>query len=94
MADFTISYSQLKMFLNEYQDIPWEALNYMVAEANYEGRVTGAKDKRLIKVILTDFYTEKALDENFKYSKSGIYYSLNEDDLSDYMEFINQLPMR
>ena len=58
MADFTISYSQLKMFLNEYEEIPWEALNYMVAEANYGGRVTDSKDRRLIKVILKDFYTE------------------------------------
>jgi len=56
------------MFLNEYEAIPWEALNYMVAEANYGGRVTDAKDRRLIKVILSDFYTEKVLAENYKYS--------------------------
>lgn len=53
----------------------------MVAEANYGGRVTDAKDRRLINVILSDFYTEKVLDENYKYSKSGIYYSPNEGNL-------------
>ena len=69
------------MFLNEYEEIPWEALNYMVAEANYGGRVTDAKDRRLINVILSDFYTEKVLVDNYKYSKSGIYYSPNEGNL-------------
>ena len=45
------------MFLDEYADIPWEALNYMVAEANYGGRVTDPKDRRLIKIILETFYS-------------------------------------
>jgi len=53
----------------------------MVAEANYGGRVTDVKDRRLIKVILLDFYTEKVLDPNYKYSKSGIYYAPDEENL-------------
>lgn len=40
------------MFLDEFDNIPYEALNYMVAEANYGGRVTDDKDRRLIKTIL------------------------------------------
>ncbi len=49
------------MFLNEYDEIPWEALNYMVAEANYGGRVTDPKDRRLINILLVDFYTTKII---------------------------------
>lgn len=60
-ADFTISFSQLKMFLDEQEEIPWDALNYMVAEANYGGRVTDPKDRRLIKILLKGFYTEDIL---------------------------------
>jgi dynein heavy chain len=46
------------MFLNYYQEIPFEALKYMVAEANYGGRVTDPMDRRAINLILSDFYTD------------------------------------
>lgn len=75
IADFNISYSQLKMFLDEYEQIPWEALNYMVAEANYGGRVTDPMDRRLIKIILQDFYDQRILDDEYKFSPSGIYFA-------------------
>jgi len=38
----------------------------MVAEANYGGRVTDPKDRRLISVILSDYYTPEILDEDYK----------------------------
>ena len=31
---------QLKMFLDKYVEIPWDALHYLVASTNYGGRVT------------------------------------------------------
>lgn len=61
--------------MDEYDEIPWEALNYMVAEANYGGRVTDTHDRRLIKIILADFYDEKILDNDYKFSESGNYYA-------------------
>jgi len=82
------------MFLNEYEEIPWDALNYMVAEANYGGRVTDTKDRRLIKVILSDFWAQKVLNNNYKYSKSGIYYSPNEGNLQEFIDHINNMPLR
>jgi dynein heavy chain len=46
----------------------------MVAEANYGGRVTDDKDRILISIILKTFYRPEALDENYVYSESNIYY--------------------
>lgn len=54
------------MFLNEQEEIPWDALNYMVAEANYGGRVTDPKDRRLIKILLKNFYTDDILQPDYK----------------------------
>jgi dynein heavy chain len=44
------------MFLDHYEGIPWEALRYMVAEANYGGRVTDPNDRFTVSLILEDFY--------------------------------------
>lgn len=55
------------MFLDEYEQIPWEALNYMVAEANYGGRVTDPKDRRLISILLQEFYAEDILRFDYKF---------------------------
>jgi dynein heavy chain len=53
--------------------IPYEALNYMAAEANYGGRVTDPMDRRLIKIILKTFYSEDILKNDFKMTKDGVY---------------------
>ena len=81
------------MFLDEYEEIPYEALNYMVAEANYGGRVTDPKDRRLISIILKDFYSPKILDEEYSFSPSEIYYAPSEGVLEDYKEYIRSLPI-
>lgn len=91
--DRDISRQQLRNFLEEFEGIPYAALNYMVAEANYGGRVTDSQDRRLINHILTDFYTSQILDDNYKFSVSGIYYSPKEGKLADYVEYIKQLPL-
>merc|ERR1719382_222200 len=73
--DREISRQQLLSFLNEFEGVPWEALNYMVAQANYGGRVTDNQDVRCIITILEDFYTKDILDPSYKFSPSGIYFS-------------------
>lgn len=76
------------MLLNENEDIPWKALKYMVAEANYGGRVTDDKDRRLIKTILESFYTDRVLDDEYRFSESGVYYAPAEGNLHSYVEYI------
>lgn len=62
------------MFLNYYEEIPYDALRYMVAEANYGGRVTDPMDRRSINLILSDFYTPEVLKDGHKFSESGKYF--------------------
>uniref|UniRef100_A0A7S0FRH1 Dynein heavy chain C-terminal domain-containing protein n=1 Tax=Pyrodinium bahamense TaxID=73915 RepID=A0A7S0FRH1_9DINO len=91
--DRDISRQQLRNFLDEFEGVPYAALNYMVAEANYGGRVTDGQDRRAIVEILKGFYTPQILDPEYKFSISGIYYSPEVGPLSSYMDFIKSLPI-
>ena len=61
------------MFLNHYEKIPWDALKYMVAEANYGGRVTDPNDRVTIMLLLEDFYNPDMLKPEHKLVESGKY---------------------
>uniref|UniRef100_A0A669QMH2 Dynein axonemal heavy chain 1 n=1 Tax=Phasianus colchicus TaxID=9054 RepID=A0A669QMH2_PHACC len=60
-GDLRICISQLKMFLNEYTDIPYKVLKYTAGEINYGGRVTDDWDRRCMMNILEDFYKPEVL---------------------------------
>jgi hypothetical protein len=44
----SVSDDLLKSYLDSYAATPWEALRYLIAEANYGGRVTDELDRRLL----------------------------------------------
>jgi dynein heavy chain len=69
------------MFLNHFEVIPYDALRYMVAEANYGGRVTDPNDRTCISIILEDFYNPQMLKLNHKLVESGKYFVPPEGDL-------------
>jgi dynein heavy chain len=91
--DRDISMQQLRNFLDEFEGVPYAALNYMVACANYGGRVTDGQDQMCIKEILKDFYTPRILDKDYKFSISGIYYSPEPGTKAETLEFIKSLPL-
>jgi dynein heavy chain len=88
-SDLNISRKQLVQFLNFYDEVPFEALNYMVAEANYGGRVTDTFDRILIKILLEDYYNENMINKDrYQLSDSGTYYVPSDGQRSDYIEFV------
>ncbi len=69
-SDFEISSVHLQFFFSE-EKINWEAINYVIGEMNYGGRVTDVLDQRIIKYILKEFMRENVLEKEFKFSESG-----------------------
>jgi len=65
-------------------------LKYMVAEANYGGRVTDKWDRRTIKTILKSFYTPKILNNKYTLTRGGEYIIPNEGYKDDYITYIKE----
>lgn len=51
----------------------WQVLVYTAGHINYGGRVTDDWDRRCMMSILNDFYKPEVLNEDYKFSESGIY---------------------
>jgi dynein heavy chain len=95
-TDLEISKAQLENFLNRYEEVPYTVLNKMTSYINYGGRVTDYIDLRTIDVLLRDLFRAEIMTDDYKFSRSGVYYSLPVNDDSPhaaYVEYIDSLPL-
>jgi dynein heavy chain len=80
-------------YLDAYDDVPWEALRYLIAEATYGGRVTDDWDRRLLNVYMSDYFCPDVVQQlNFRLSPLSEYYTPDDGPLKSYKEFVHRLP--
>jgi dynein heavy chain, axonemal len=91
-SDVEVSMTILRNILLEYKNIPWEALTYLTGEITFGGRVTDEWDRRTLKSIMSRFYTPLILEDNYKFSPSGIYLAPSDGDISSFRTYIDNLP--
>ena len=92
-SDLDTSITMLKIFLDEQEEIPWDALLFVTGHINYGGRVTDDWDRRCLISMLKRYYNPDVLEEGYKFSESGIYYAPEFGPLDSYRQYIEQLPL-
>ncbi|XP_056593901.1 dynein axonemal heavy chain 3 isoform X3 [Triplophysa dalaica] len=93
-SDLRISVRQIQMFLDEYEEVPLEALTYLTGECNYGGRVTDDKDRRLLMSLLSIFYSRKLIEQNnYHVCEGDLYYVPSHGLYQSYVDYIRNLPI-
>ncbi|GFT27966.1 dynein heavy chain 7, axonemal, partial [Nephila pilipes] len=92
-SDLRISLQQLQMFVNEYLEVPFEAITYMTGECNYGGRVTDDWDRRCLLTLLADFCNPSIIKEKeYKLSPDGNYAVPDMDCYEEIVDYIESMP--
>jgi len=55
----------LSIYLDEYDETPWEALKYLIAGVNYGGHVTDDFDRRLLHSYINTTFCPDAISTPF-----------------------------
>ena len=95
-SDMEISLRQVMLYLDEYEQVPYRVLHVLATYINYGGRVTDDKDSRTIDVIMRDYFTPRIVDEDYRFTKSGVYYAPTVDDDAPhkgFLEYVEGLPL-
>lgn len=93
-SDLRISARQLRMFVDENEDVPISALRYLTGECNYGGRVTDDKDRILLNTLLETVYTPEIYeDDSYKLSDSGKYHAPPDGPKEEHERYIASLPI-
>jgi len=95
-TDLDISRGQLELFLDAYDEIPWQVLQFLTSYINYGGRITDYIDIRTADVIMKSFYTPELLTPGYKFDDEGIFFSHDPDENdphASYLEYIESLPL-
>ena len=88
-----ISVRQLQIFINQYEEIPYEAVTYLTGQCNYGGRVTDDTDRRLLMAILNNFYSHDVVEQDKHYlSPSGRFHIPEDGTYDEYLTFIRSMP--
>ncbi|XP_039087571.1 dynein heavy chain 2, axonemal [Hyaena hyaena] len=92
-SDFEVSENLLGLYLEEYEETPWDALKYLIAGVNYGGHVTDDWDRRLLTTYINEYFCDQALSTPFyRLSALETYYIPKDGGLASYKEYISMLP--
>ncbi|CAM9811966.1 unnamed protein product [Ascophyllum nodosum] len=92
-SDLKAAMMQVRMYVDEQENVPWDTLNVIVADVTYGGRVTDVWDKRTIASIMRLYFDPGVMDDSYRFSESGIYYAPPEGSLEELKVYTRGLPV-
>eukprot|EP00033_Pygsuia_biforma_P005625 GCRY01006214.1.p1 GENE.GCRY01006214.1~~GCRY01006214.1.p1 ORF type:complete len:1920 (-),score=585.98 GCRY01006214.1:315-5459(-) len=93
-SDFTVSEKLMRKYLDDYDNTPWEALKFLVAELNYGGRVTDSWDQKVLNVYIQGLFRDDTITTSACPLSTLATYHIPEDGpLAHYKDAIAQLPL-
>jgi len=92
-SDFDTAELIVSFYLDAYDDVPWDSMKYLIAEATYGGRVTDDWDRRLLNVYMNDYFCDEVLSTpNYRLSPMQEYYTPDDGPLKSYKDYVSRLP--
>ncbi|OMJ88621.1 hypothetical protein SteCoe_9401 [Stentor coeruleus] len=92
-SDLDTSIKTVENFLLEQENVPWEAIRFVIGEINYGGRVTDDLDRRCLSCILNCFITPEVLGGNYHFLDSSDYYIPEILSLGSMKNYASGLPL-
>jgi dynein heavy chain len=72
-----VSENLLSLYLDGYDETPWDALKYLIAGINYGGHVTDDWDRRLLMTYINDLFIDNCITQQFFKSVSSTLLTLS-----------------
>ena len=92
-SDLSISTVQIRQLLDTYAAVPYQAMQYLIGQLNYGGRVTDDWDRRTLAAILGDFIQPGMLKDDVKVDSKGLYLVPGLGvDIAEYRGMIGDMP--
>ena len=92
-GDLNMCQRQIKMMIDDYEEIPYKVIRVLCGEINYGGRVTDSQDRRLMNNMLNSYIIPEVLTDDFTFSPSPNYPSPKAQNVEEFVEFIKSLPL-
>jgi dynein heavy chain len=92
-SDFEVCENIVEVLLEEYDETPWDALKYLIAEANYGGRVTDDWDRRVLRSYINHLFNDEAINTpQYHLSSLSNYFIPETSALQQVRDYVSSLP--
>jgi len=91
-GDADVGKEQLFLLLEDYDTLPFKVIRVLITDVNYGGRVTDDWDRRYMTSMIKVFQNPEMWDPEYSFSASGLYKSVEANDIEGYLEEIEKFP--